>query len=135
MRPAQDRVRGDQAMTLPQLHLADWRPTKDSLHLYSQINGKISLAATTPRNHWWNVPLYIDVRGLTTRRLHVHGTTFEITIDFVHHALIVRTADGRTKSFALGSGLPVATSMHASTRCCGNLASTSTSGKSHSVSR
>jgi hypothetical protein len=95
-------------MTLPELHLADWRPTKDTLHLYSQIVGKIRLATTPPRNHWWNVPLYVDVRGLTTRRLHHRHTTFEITFDFVDHALVVRTADGRTESFELGSGLPVA---------------------------
>src|SRR6266536_277683 len=101
-------VRGHGAMTLPELHLVDWRDTKDTLHLYSQILGKIRLAATAPRNHWWNVPLYVDVRGLTTRRLHHRQTTFEIAIDFVDHALIVRTADGRTKSFQLGSGLPVA---------------------------
>jgi Family of unknown function (DUF5996) len=95
-------------MTLPELHLADWRPTKDTLHLYCQILGKIRLAATAPRNHWWNVPLYVDVRGLTTRRLHHRGMTFEITIDFLDHALTVRTADGRTRSFQLGNGLPVA---------------------------
>jgi hypothetical protein len=95
-------------MTLPQLRLAYWRATKDTLHLYSQIVGKIRLATTPPRNHWWNVPLYVDVRGLTTRRLHHRGTTFEITIDFIDHALIVRTADGRTRSFGLASGVPVA---------------------------
>ena len=55
---------------LPELHLADWRATKDTLHLYCQIVGKVRLATTPPRNHWWNVPLYVDVRGLTTRRLH-----------------------------------------------------------------
>jgi hypothetical protein len=95
-------------MTLPELHLADWRPTKDTLHLYAQIVGKIRLATSAPRNHWWNVPLYVDVRGLTTRRLHHGGTTFEITFDFVDHALVVRTADGRMRSFELGEGLPVA---------------------------
>ncbi len=97
-----------ESMTLPELHLADWRATKDTLHLYGQIVGKVRLATTTPRNHWWNVPLYVDVRGLTTRRLHHRDTTFEITIDFVDHALIVRMADGRTRSFELGGGLPVA---------------------------
>jgi hypothetical protein len=95
-------------MTLPELRLADWRQTKDTLHLYSQILGKIRLATTPPRNHWWNVALYVDVRGLTTRRLHHHHTTFEITLDFVDHALIVRTADGRARSFELGGGVPVA---------------------------
>ena len=95
-------------MTLPQLYLADWRPTKDTLHLYAQIVGKIRLATTAPRNHWWNVPLYVDVRGLTTRRLHHHGTTFEIGFDFVDHALVVRTGDGRARSFGLDDGVPVA---------------------------
>jgi Family of unknown function (DUF5996) len=107
---------------MPALHLADWRDTKDTLHLYSQILGKIRLATTAPRNHWWNVPLYVDVRGLTTRRLHHHQTTFEIAIDFVDHAVSVRTADGRARSFELGSGLPVAdfdSRMHAILRDLG----------------
>jgi Family of unknown function (DUF5996) len=88
--------------------MSDWRATKDTLHLYSQILGKIRLSTTAPRNHWWNVPLYVDVRGLTTRRLHHRGTTFEIALDFVDHALVIRTSDGRTESFELGSGVPVA---------------------------
>jgi len=95
-------------MTLPELHLADWRPTKDTLHLYCQIVGKIRLATTPPRNHWWNAPLYVDVRGLTTRRLHHGDTTFAIDFDFVDHALIVRTHDGRTRSLDLAGGVPVA---------------------------
>jgi Family of unknown function (DUF5996) len=95
-------------MTLPELHLADWRPTKETLHLCLQIVGKIKLATTPPRNHWWNVPLYVDLHGLTTRRLHRGDMTFEIAFDFVAHALIVRTADGRTRSFELRSGLSVA---------------------------
>ena len=94
-------------MSLPELHLAGWRRTKDTLRLYGQIR-KIRLASTAPRNHWWNVPLYVNIRGLTTRRLHHHGTTFEITIDFIEHAVVVRTADGRTRSFGLGGGVPVA---------------------------
>jgi hypothetical protein len=95
-------------VTLPELHLADWRATKDTFHLYAQIVGKIRLATTPPRNHWWNVPLYVDVRGLTTRRLHHAGTTFAIRFDVVDHALVVETADGRTSSFALTDGLSVA---------------------------
>ena len=93
---------------LPELHLSDWRATKDTLHLYCQILGKIRLSTTAPRNHWWNVTLYVDVRGLSTRRLHHRRTTFEIALDFVDHALVLRTADGRTASFELGSGMPVA---------------------------
>jgi len=93
---------------LSELHLADWRATKDTLHLYCQVVGKIRLATTAPRNHWWNVPLYVDVRGLTTRRLHHAGTTFEITLDFVDHAVVVRTSDGRSDAFELHHGLDVA---------------------------
>ena len=95
-------------MTLPELHLVDWRPTKDTLHLYCQIVGKVRLATTPPRNQWWNAPLYVDVRGLTTRRLHHKDTTFQIDFDFVDHSLNVRTADGRTQTFALADGVPVA---------------------------
>jgi hypothetical protein len=93
---------------LPELHLADWRATKDTLHLYCQLLGKVRLASTAPRNHWWNVPLYLDVRGLTTRRLRHAGTTFDITLDFVEHRLVVRTAAGRTEGFELHEGLDVA---------------------------
>ena len=118
---------------LPALHLADWRATKDTLHLYSQILGKIRLATTAPRNHWWNVTLYVDVRGLTTRRLHHRGTTFDITIDFIDHALVVRTADGRTSRSGSAAECRSGTSMRASTRSSVNLTSTSKSGKSRSV--
>src|SRR5829696_1922681 len=57
---------------LPPLPLDEWRPTKDTLHLYAQVVGKLRLATTPLRNHWWNVSLYVDVRGLTTRRMR-HG--------------------------------------------------------------
>jgi hypothetical protein len=93
---------------LPDLHLADWRAPKDTLHLYCQLVGKIRLATTAPRNHWWNAPLYVDVRGLTPRRLHHADTTFDITLDFVDHAVVVRTADGRSEAFGLHDGLDVA---------------------------
>ncbi len=95
-------------MSLPELHLADWRPTKDTLHLYCQIVGKVRLATTPPRNHWWNAPLYVDVRGLTTRRLHHAGITFAIRFDFVDHAVVVDTHDGGRRTFALADGTPVA---------------------------
>src|SRR3954464_6695821 len=101
-------VRTMSRTALPELHLSEWRQTKDTLHLYAQIIGKIRLATTPPRNHWWNAPLYVDVRGITTRRLHHHDITFDITLDFVDHALVVRTTDGRREAFALHGGLDVA---------------------------
>ncbi len=94
-------------MIRPELHLDDWRATKDTLHLYCQIVGKMRMAVTPPRNHWWHVTLYVDSRGLTTRRMHHRGTTFEVRFDFVDHALVVATADGRSGGFALRDGLAV----------------------------
>jgi hypothetical protein len=92
---------------LPPLPLTEWEGTKVTLHLWAQIVGKIRLASTPPRNHWWNAPLYVDVRGLTTRRLHAAGMTFQIDFDFVDHRLVVRTSHGETDSFALVDGLSV----------------------------
>lgn len=95
-------------MSLPELHIADWRPTKDTLHLYAQIVGKVRLATSPPRNHWWHAPLYVDVRGLTTGPMHRGDSTFEIAFDFVDHELVVRTLSGLTRTFPLVDGLSVA---------------------------
>ena len=95
-------------MSLPELHIAGWRPTKDTLHLYAQIVGKVRLATTPPRNHWWHAPLYVNVRGLTTGPIRRGDTTFEIAFDLVGHELVVRTMDGRTRTFSLTDGLSVA---------------------------
>jgi hypothetical protein len=89
--------------------LEEWEATKDTFHLWSQIVGKVRMATSTPRNHWWHVPLYVDIRGLTTRRLHApDGTTFQIDFDLVDHRLAVRTSAGAVESFALHDGLSVA---------------------------
>src|SRR5215470_6031032 len=95
-------------MSLPELHIADWRPTKDTLHLYAQIVGKVRLATAPPRNHWWHAPLYLDVRGLTTGPLRRADTTFDVTIDLVDHELVVRTAAGDARAFPLSAGVSVA---------------------------
>lgn len=95
-------------MVLPEIQIAGWRPTKDTLHLYTQMVGKVRLAATPPRNHWWHAPLYVDVRGLTTGPIHRGETTFQITIDLVDHELVIQTIDGRSRKFALADGLSVA---------------------------
>jgi len=94
---------------LPPLPLEGWEATKVTLHLWAQIVGKIRMASSPPRNHWWHVPLYVDVRGLTTRRLHAaDGATFQIDFDFIDHRLVVTRSDGATGSFALEDGLSVA---------------------------
>jgi uncharacterized protein DUF5996 len=92
---------------LPPLPLEGWEPTKETLHLWVQIVGKVKMASSPPRNHWWHVPLYIDVRGLTTRRLHSSdGTAFQIRFDLVDHRLVVQT-HAVVESFALHDGLSV----------------------------
>jgi len=94
---------------LPELPLAQWEGTKDTLHLWAQIVGKVRMASTAPRNHWWHVPLYVDVRGLTTRRLHgENDLAFKIDFDFVDHRLVVATDRGDIESFELADGLSVA---------------------------
>jgi hypothetical protein len=96
-------------LLLPELPLSEWEKTKDTLHLWAQIVGKVRMAASPPRNHWWHVPLYLDVRGLTTRRLHAsNGVTFEIVFDFVDHRLVITTDRGDFESFDLVDGLSVA---------------------------
>jgi Family of unknown function (DUF5996) len=94
---------------LAELPLAEWEATKNTLHLWVQVVGKVRMAASAPRNHWWHVPLYVDVRGLTTRRLHSPGgVTFEIAFDFVDHRLVISTSGGAIESFELVDGLSVA---------------------------
>jgi hypothetical protein len=107
---------------LPALPLEEWEATKNTLHLWAQIVGKVRMASSAPRNHWWHVPLYLDVRGLTTRRLHsTHGLAFQIDFDFVDHRLVVRTSAG-AESFGLVDGLSVAAfdeKLHAALRRLG----------------
>jgi hypothetical protein len=93
---------------LPPLPYAEWRETKDTLHLWAQVVGKVKLASTPPANHWWNAPLYVDVRGLTTRRLQHGETAFSVDFDFLEHRLVVRTDRGAVESFGLADGLSVA---------------------------
>ena len=66
------------------------------------------MAATPPQNHWWNAPLYVDTRGLTTRRLRAEDLDFDVSFDFVAHELVVRTSRGEVDSFPLANGLSVA---------------------------
>ena len=106
---------------LPELPLAAWEPTKQTLHLWLQIVGKMKLSATPKRNHWWHAAFQPGVRGLTTGRMRLHDTAFAIDFDFLAHELRVRAADGRTESFPLEDGLSVAHSTRSSTASLGSL--------------
>lgn len=80
----------------PPLPYADWEPTRDTLHMWTQIVGKTRLALSPPQNHWWNVPLYVSPRGLTTSSVpERRHQVFEAEFDFIDHRLLLRASDGR----------------------------------------
>jgi hypothetical protein len=85
----------------PALPFADWEPTKQTLHRYAQIVGKVRMALVPPLNHWWHATLYVSARGLRTGPMPYGDRTVEIELDFVDHRLAVRASDGRTAGFAL----------------------------------
>lgn len=85
----------------PAIRLADWKDTYTTLHMWTQIVGKIRLELTPPINHWWNVPLYVSPRGLTTSIIPYKNRCFEMEFDFFEHKLVIRTTDPKTTSVAL----------------------------------
>src|SRR5262249_1154507 len=87
----------------PQLPLAPWQDTRSTLHLWTQIVGKIRLAQTPWLNHSWHAALYVTARGLTTSPIPVDGRTVQIDFDFVDHVLWVRTSDGHFRQVMLAA--------------------------------
>jgi hypothetical protein len=79
----------------PALPLAEWRDTRDTLQLWLQIIGKVRMGNTRLVNHWWNVPLYVTARGLTTSLMqHPGGEGFQIDVDLREHTLHITTVSG-----------------------------------------
>lgn len=91
----------------PELPYAAWKDTRDTLHLWTQIVGKIRLALTPWRNHSWHVTLYVTPRGLTTSPIPHSGGSFSIDFDFIDHLLWLRASDGRVRQMMLRP-MPVA---------------------------
>ena len=85
----------------PELPYAAWKDTCATLHLWTQIVGKTRLALTPWLNHSWHVTLYVTARGLTTSLISSKTADFEITFDFVDHAILIRMSNGQTASVAL----------------------------------
>jgi hypothetical protein len=86
----------------PELQVRAWQSTYATLHLYAQIVGKIRLALTPLMNEWWNVPLYVTTRGLTTSPMPVReGRTLSIDFDFALHRLVIQDSDGRVRTLPL----------------------------------
>src|SRR5262249_25555927 len=85
----------------PILPLEQWKDTRDTLHMWTQVVGKIRHASTPLVNHFWNVVLYVSARGLTTSAMPHGNRIFEIEFDFIDHQLAIRTGEGHTRKIAL----------------------------------
>ena len=97
---------GAPVSVFPPVPLAEWADTKDTLHRFLQVVGKLRLANAPRRNHWWHVPLHLTGRGLTSRPMGF-DPVFSVDLDLLDHRLEVAVADGRRASFPL-PGLSVA---------------------------
>jgi hypothetical protein len=91
----------DSSEAWPALPLSAWADTYATLHMWTQIVGKIRMAMSPHVNHWWEVPLYVNARGLTTSPIPYAGGAFEIQFDFIDHKLDVSTCNGEVKSMRL----------------------------------
>ncbi|MGA7686468.1 MAG: DUF5996 family protein [Terriglobales bacterium] len=85
----------------PALKLDAWKDTYATVHMWTQIVGKVRMRLTPLVNHWWNVPFYVTARGLTTSRIPYGQRAFELNFDFIAHQLVLETTDGMRKTLAL----------------------------------
>jgi hypothetical protein len=85
----------------PALPLSEWEKTYHTLHMWTQIVGKIRLGLAPLQNHWWNAALYVGTRGLTTSPMPYQRRTIEVQFNFIEHRLEIRTSDGKASSVAL----------------------------------
>jgi hypothetical protein len=85
----------------PELPLEAWQDTYATLHMWTQIVGKVRLALSPRVNQWWEVALYVNARGLTTSAIPYGDGIFEVQFDFIDHELIIQTSWGSSKTFAL----------------------------------
>ncbi|WP_138758260.1 DUF5996 family protein [Modestobacter altitudinis] len=86
----------------PALPLEQWQDTRDTLHLWTQVVGKIRLALAPAANHWWHVPLYVDARGLTTSLMPYRGRGLEVVFDLTSHELQLLSTLGARRRMSLG---------------------------------
>lgn len=85
----------------PALPFETWADTCETLHMWTQIVGKVRLALSPHVNHWWQVPLYVSARGLTTSPIPYKQSMFEVNFDFIDHNLSIITSDGTSKTLPL----------------------------------
>lgn len=94
MRPTPDTV-------WPSLTEPGWEETARTLHLWTQMVGKVCLELQPMVNHWWQVPLWVSARGLVTHLLHQHGRALQLEFDLREHLLEVRSSDGGERALEL----------------------------------
>src|SRR5215471_12981608 len=92
---------GERAERWPALPFEAWRDTCETLHMWTQIVGKVSMELSPFVNHWWHVTLYVTPRGLTTSSIPYRGSTFAVDFDFIDHNLYILTSDGSSKVLPL----------------------------------
>lgn len=85
----------------PRLLVGEWQDTRDTLHMWTQIVGKIRLSHAPLVNHWWQVPLYVSPRGLTTSTIPYRERAFDIEFDFLDHRLRIRCDSGDVREVRL----------------------------------
>jgi Family of unknown function (DUF5996) len=90
-----------QSPSWPELPLAAWKDTYATLHMWTQIVGKVRLALSPNINHWWGTALYVTARGLTTSAIPYQQGIFEVHFDFVAHSLRIETSLGESRAFSL----------------------------------
>jgi Family of unknown function (DUF5996) len=98
-----EAIRGEASdyEALPALPLDSWKETLETLHMWTQIVGKVRLKLCPLVNQWWNVPLYVTARGLTTEAMPYGQRDIEVRFDFIDHKLIIETSDGRVVALPL----------------------------------
>jgi hypothetical protein len=87
----------------PKLRVEDWTQTKDTVHMWTQIVGKIRMAHAPMLNHWWQVTLYVTPRGLTTSKIPYGSEAFDIEFDFCDHRLHIRSSNGKAGNVVLAA--------------------------------
>jgi len=87
----------------PPLPYNEWKDTYATLHMWTQVVGKVALAQAAPMNHSWGVALQVTPRGLATRTLPHGSRSFAIEFDFVEHSLLIRTSDGQLRTLPLAA--------------------------------
>src|SRR6516164_6030658 len=98
-----DTTQGDSVMKQhwPPLRLDDWTASRQTLHMWLQIVGKVRLIQAPLINHWWQVTFYVSPRGLSTSAIPYGTETFDMEFDFIDHQLFIRNSDGRTRRITL----------------------------------